>query len=81
MPSSEELFYDIQGFDWAMQINQNMSYYCMNCDAATRKILQVVTPWGIFECLTLPTGIKQALDIFQHRMMSLYANFEDPPLI
>ena len=51
----------------------------MKLDEESRKILRIITQYGVFECLVLPQGIKPATDIFQGRMASLFYDAPKPP--
>ena len=42
-------------------------YLSIPLDDAARKLLTIVFPFGYFECLVLPQGVKPATDIFQAR--------------
>ena len=45
-------------------------------DEAARKLLTIVFSFGYFECLVLPQGVKSATDIFQARMVGIFASMQ-----
>ena len=51
-----------------------MGYLSIPLDEAARKLLTIVFPFGHFECLVLPQGVKPAKDIFQVRMVGIFAS-------
>jgi len=51
-----------------------MGYPSIPLDEETRSILTIITPFGAYECLTLPMGVMPASDIFQARMVDLFTN-------
>ena len=51
-----------------------MGYPSIPLDEEARNILTIITPFGAYECLTLPMGVMPASDIFQARMVDLFAN-------
>ena len=53
-----------------------MGYLSIPLDDAARKLLTIVLPFGYFECLVLPQGVKSATDIFQARMVSIFASMQ-----
>ena len=65
------------GFDQATTLDFNMGYLSMPLTQEARKILTVVFPFGLFECLVLPQWIVPATDIFQLRMVALFAPMMD----
>jgi hypothetical protein len=51
-----------------------MGYPSIPLDEEAQNILTIITPFGAYECLTLPMGVMPASDIFQARMVDLFAN-------
>ena len=56
-----------------------MSYLSIPLTDETKKILTIVTMFGIFECCVLPMGIKPATDIFQSRMVGIFHGMPNKP--
>jgi len=61
-------------FTFASSLDLNMGHPSIPLDEETRSILTIITPFGAYECLTLPMGVMPASDIFQARMVDLFAN-------
>ena len=51
-----------------------MGYPSIPLDEELQNILTIITPFGAYECLTLPMGVMPASDIFQAQMVDLFAN-------
>jgi hypothetical protein len=72
--TTEEILTLIGGFLFATSLDLNsMGYPSIPLDKAAKKILTVIVPFGSYECLTLPMGVMPASDIFQARMVHLFA--------
>ena len=54
-----------------------MGYLSIPVNDATRKILTIVMPFGAYECLTLPMGVMPATDLFQARMVHVFADMDE----
>ena len=50
-----------------------MGYSCIPLNEEARSILTIITPFGAYKCLTLLMEVMPALDIFQARMVDLFA--------
>ena len=50
-----------------------MGYLSIPLKAETRKLLNVIMPFGVFKYPVLPMGIKPATDIFPSRMVSIFS--------
>jgi hypothetical protein len=72
LPTFDEMFQNIRGFVFASTIDLNMGHLSIPLTPETQKLLTIVTPFGFFECLVLPMGIKPATDIFQSRMVGIF---------
>jgi hypothetical protein len=71
--ATEEILTSIKGFLYATSIDLNMGYPSIPLNDEARKILTIIMPFGAYECLTLPMGVMPALDLFQARMVHLFA--------
>ena len=74
LPTSEEILTSIVGFLFATGLDLNMGYLSIPVSDNARKLLTIVMPFGFFECLVLPMGVTPATDIFQARMVSVFAS-------
>ena len=68
----EEMITSINGFLYASVLDLNMGYLSIPLCEKSRKMLNIVMPFGYFECQVLPMGVKPATDIFQTRMVSIF---------
>ena len=59
-------------FEYATAIDLSMGYYHIPLDEASQKLCATVLPWGIYQHMVLPMGIKNSPDIFQGIMNSLF---------
>ncbi len=55
----------------------NMGYPSIPLNDKARKILTIVMPFGAYECLTLPMGVMPASDLFQARMVHIFAGMDE----
>ena len=54
-----------------------MGYLSIPVNDTTRSILTIVMPFGAYECLMLPMGVMPATDLFQARMMHVFAEMQE----
>ena len=71
---TEEILKSIKGFMYASSLDLNMGYPSIPLNDKAKSILTIITPFGAYECLTLPMGVMPASDIFQARMVDLFTN-------
>ncbi len=71
--TTEEILTSVKGFLYASSIDLNMGYPSIPLNDESGKILTIVMPFGAFECLTLPMGVMPASDLFQARMVHIFA--------
>lgn len=77
LPTTEEILMSIQGFLYASSLDLNMGYLSIPLNENTRQILTIIMPFGAYECLMLPMGVMPATDIFQARMVHLFADMDE----
>ena len=75
--TTEEILTSVRGFLFATSLDLNMGYLSIPVNEVTRTILTIVMPFGAYECLTLPMGVMPATDLFQARMVHVFADMED----
>ena len=79
--TTEEIPTSIQGFLYATSIDLNMGYPSIPFNDVARKILMIIMPFRVYECLMLPMGVMPASDLFQYRMVHIFADMgKDHPL-
>ena len=74
LPTSEEIPTSIVGFLFAMGLDLSMGYLSIPVSENAQKILMIVVLFGFFECLVLPMGVTPTTDIFQVRMVLVFAS-------
>ena len=80
LPLIENILTSIRGFNLASVIDLNMGYLSTPLTEESKKLLTIVTPFGFYECQVLPMGVMPATDIFQSRMVDIFAAMiEDEP--
>ena len=72
--TTEEILTSICGFLYMTSIDLNMGYPSIPLNDDARKILTILMPFGAYECLTLPMGVMPASDLFQARMVHIFAD-------
>ena len=76
----EELIQSIVGFEYASVVDFNMGYLSTLLTKWSMELFTIVFPFGYFECQVLPQGAKPATDIFQSRIVGMFASMrEDRP--
>ncbi len=75
--TTEEILTSIKGFLYATSIDLNMGYPSIPPNNKARKILTIVMPFGAYECLTLPMGVMPATDLFEARMVHIFAEMNE----
>jgi hypothetical protein len=70
----EEILTLVKDFLYSMSIDLNMGYPSIPLNKEARKILIIIMPFGAYECLTLPMGVMPALELFQSRMVHMFAD-------
>jgi hypothetical protein len=77
---TEEILTSIMGFLYATSIDLNMGYPSIPLNDKAQKILTIIMPFGAYECLTLPMGVMPASDLFQARMVHIFAEMNEQHL-
>jgi hypothetical protein len=76
-PTTEEILTLIKGFLYATSIDLNIGYPLIPLNDDARKNLTIVMPFEAYECLTLPMGVMPASDLFQARMVHIFADMNE----
>ena len=64
-------------FRWATAIDLSMGYYHIPLDMEAQKLCTTILPWGKYQYLRLPMGIKTSPDIFQNIMNDLLGDMPE----
>jgi transposase InsO family protein len=76
LPKIADLLQKLSGFRYATAIDLSMGYYHIPLDEESSKLCTTILPWGKYQYLRLPMGIKNSPDIFQSIMMDLLGDIE-----
>jgi hypothetical protein len=77
----KEIFQLVGGFVYATSLDLIMGYIHINLAQSACNILTVVMSFGFYKCMKLPIGVMLATDIFQSRMVSVFADMgPDKPI-
>jgi Reverse transcriptase (RNA-dependent DNA polymerase) len=76
LPKISELLQKLQEFTFAMAIDLSMGYYHILLDDASQKLCTTILPWGKYQYLCLPMGIKNSPYIFQSIMHDILGDLE-----
>jgi hypothetical protein len=71
---AEEIFQLVGGFVYATSLDLSMGYLHINLAQSARNIFTVVMSFGFYKCTKLQMGVMPATDIFQSRMVSVFAD-------
>eukprot|EP00957_Ditylum_brightwellii_P143068 10900838-Ditylum_brightwellii.AAC.2 len=70
----DNLLASLGAWNLVSNIDFNMGYYEMELCPMTQKFVQLVTIWGIHECLVLAMGLSPLADVFQQRVTNRVAD-------
>jgi hypothetical protein len=76
LPKISDLLQKLTGFTYATALDLSMGYYHIPLDAESAKLCTTILPWGKYQYLRLPMGIKNSPDIFQAIMQDLLGDLE-----
>lgn len=76
LPKISDLLQKLSGFRYATAIDLSMGYYHIPLDEEAQKLCTTILPWGKYQYLRLPMGIKNSPDIFQAIMMDLLGDVD-----
>ena len=76
LPKIPQVLQELEGFQYATQLDLNMGYYTIRLDLASSKICTIILPWGKYSYQRLPMGIVNSPDIFQEKMQDLMSQLE-----
>lgn len=76
LPKISDLLQKLSGFRYATAIDLSMGYYHIPLDEESARLCTTILPWGKYQYLRLPMGIKNSPDIFQSVMMDLLGDID-----
>ena len=77
LPKISDLLQKLEGFSFATAIDLSMGYYHVKLDKESSKLCTTILPWGKYQYLRLPMGIKNSPDIFQNIINDVMAGLEN----
>jgi transposase InsO family protein len=77
LPKISDLLQKLEGFSYATAIDLSMGYYHVKLDEESSRLCTTVLPWGKYQYLRLPMGIKNSPDIFQNIINDVMAGLEN----
>jgi len=76
LPKIQDILLQLQGFQYASSIDLNMGYYHIKLDLQAQTLCTIILPWGKYQYMRLPMGIKISSDIFQEKMSLLMSGLD-----
>ena len=76
LPKISDILQKLTGFKYATALDLSMGYYHIPLDAESAKLCTTILPWGKYQYLRLPMGIKNSPDIFQAIMQELLGDLD-----
>jgi hypothetical protein len=76
LPKINDLLQRLEGFQYATAIDLSMGYYHIPLDKESSQLCTTILPWGKYQYLRLPMGIKNSPDVFQAIMQDLLGDLE-----
>ena len=77
IPRIQDTLDSLSGQKWFSTIDQGKAYHQGFMDPESRPLTAFVTPWGLYERIRLPMGLKNAPAEFQRYMESCLGEFRD----
>ena len=77
----DDILQQIFKFNYARNLDINMEYLSISLNCEARKILMLVTTFGLYECFVLSQGIKPVTGMFQGRIISLFVDMKKQPSV
>ena len=71
IPRIQDLLNNLGGFTYATSLDLNMGYYTIRLTPNASKLCTIIFPFGTYEYLRLPMGVKTSPSIFQSKIAEL----------
>ena len=71
-----DILLKLEGFQFATPLDLNMGYNHIQLSENASKICTIILLWGKYRYKSLPMGVANRPDIFQHKMNDLFHGFE-----
>ena len=75
-PKIQDLLLKLKEFQYATSLDLNIGYYHIELTPESQRICTIVLPWGKYKYQKLPMGLCNSGDIFQEKMIKLFAGLE-----
>jgi hypothetical protein len=73
-PKIAQMLQELQKFALATSLDLSMGYYTIKINSNAKTLCTIVTPFGKYQYLRLPTGISSSPNIFQEKMSDIMQN-------
>lgn len=77
LPRIQDLMNTLGGYSWFSILDQGKAYHQGFMAEGSRHLKAFVTPWGLFECVSIPFGLSNAPAVFQRSMEETLDSIHD----
>ena len=67
---------NLEGFMYASYLDLNMGYYHIELSPGSKKLCNIVLPWGKYKYKKLTMGVCNSPDIFQEKISKLFDDID-----
>ena len=70
LPKIQEILLKMEGLKYATTLDLNMGYYHIQLSPEASKLCIIMFPWGKYEYLRLPQGLRNSPEIFKRKSLN-----------
>ena len=74
LPSIQDTIQQLKIFNWETCVDLNVGYYGMKLSKQARKICTIVTPWGLYEYMSMPMSMVVVSNVLEIRLAGLFTH-------